>query len=84
MAHIVDLSEYRRRRRPARRASATPAPVPVAAGRPGPHYFCLRCNAETFKCFSTGIVHCAQCGARMRNLAISETPGDRRPNDRQP
>ena len=39
------------------------APAPI-----GNQWFCTRCDSETFRVFSTGNIHCANCGARMRNL----------------
>jgi ribosomal protein L37AE/L43A len=70
MAHIVDLAHYRKARKPARRDV-----VPAAASKPEPHFYCLRCEGDQFKLFSTGMVHCAHCGARMRNLSVADTPG---------
>jgi ribosomal protein L37AE/L43A len=70
MAHIVDLSQYRKARKaPPRRDIA-----PVSAYKPEPHFFCQRCESEQFKLFSSGEVHCDNCGARMRNLSVSDTP----------
>ena len=37
-----------------------------------PHYFCLRCDAERFQLYATGVIHCAQCGALMRNISVIE------------
>jgi hypothetical protein len=68
MATIVQLDQYRKpRRSPAR----TPAPVgTLSAG--APHYFCLRCDAERFQLYATGVIHCGQCGALMRNISVIE------------
>jgi ribosomal protein L37AE/L43A len=63
MENIVRLAEYRKRRKPARRAAA---PVELAA-----QYFCTRCDADEFKLSAAGMVHCAHCGALMRNLLVS-------------
>jgi ribosomal protein L37AE/L43A len=71
MAHIVDLSRYREARKPAPHRDT----APVSAYKPEPHFFCQRCESEQFKLFSSGVVHCAHCGARMRNLSVSDTPG---------
>jgi hypothetical protein len=68
MAQIVRLSEYRKQgasRRPAA-TTTTPAPGPNGA----PHYFCLRCDTDQFKLFPAGTVHCAHCGALMRNISV--------------
>jgi ribosomal protein L37AE/L43A len=61
MENIVRLAEYRKRRKPARR------PVPEA----GAQYFCTRCDSDEFKLSAAGMVHCAHCGALMRNLAVA-------------
>jgi ribosomal protein L37AE/L43A len=66
MKNIVRLAEYRKRRKPARRA----APAPEA----GAQYFCTRCDADEFKLSAAGMVHCAHCGALMRNLLVSSSP----------
>ncbi len=63
MENIVRLAEYRKRRKPARRASA---PAELTA-----QYFCTRCDADEFKLSAAGMVHCAHCGALMRNLLVS-------------
>jgi hypothetical protein len=31
-----------------------------------------RCDAERFRLYATGTVHCAQCGALMRNISVVE------------
>ena len=59
MENIVRLSEYR-----ARRQARLAAPLPAA------QYFCTRCDSGDFKLSSAGMVHCAQCGALMRNLLV--------------
>jgi len=63
MENIVRLAEYRKRRKPARRPSA---PAELAA-----QYFCTRCDADEFKLSAAGMVHCAHCGALMRNLLVT-------------
>ncbi len=63
MENIVRLAEYRKRRKPARRASA---PAELAA-----QYFCTRCDADEFKLSAAGMVHCGHCGALMRNLLVT-------------
>ena len=62
MENIVRLSEYRARRQ------ARPATPPSAA-----QYFCTRCDSGDFKLSAAGMVHCAQCGALMRNLLVGVT-----------
>jgi len=71
MAHIVNLSDYRK---PAKGVRAAPA---ASAERAEPHYYCLRCDTNAFKLASSGMVHCAHCGARMRNLLVSETVSEK-------
>ena len=66
MENIVQLAEYRKRRKPAKRASA-PADI-------GAQYFCTRCDSDEFKLSATGMVHCAHCSALMRNLLIAPSP----------
>lgn len=66
MENIVRLAEYRKRRKPPKRAS-----VPVEGGA---HYFCTRCDADEFKLSAAGMVHCAHCSALMRNLLVNPSP----------
>jgi hypothetical protein len=66
MENIVRLAEYRKRRKPPQRASA-----PVETGG---QYFCTRCDADEFRLSDAGMVHCAHCGALMRNLLVSPSP----------
>jgi len=68
MATIVNLSEYRSPRRAAQRET----PAPQAGIKAGPHYFCTRCETDRFKLFSSGSVHCAHCGALMRNITVAD------------
>jgi hypothetical protein len=62
--NVVRLAEYRKRRRlaPARRRPAA---------NWGAQYYCLRCDADEFRLFASGSVHCAHCGALMRNLGLT-------------
>jgi ribosomal protein L37AE/L43A len=66
MENIVRLADYRKRRKPAQRA--------VAPGESGAQYFCTRCDSDEFKLSAAGMVHCAHCGALMRNLLVSSSP----------
>ena len=61
--NIVRLADFRRRKAMAQRAGA--------GAEPGAQYFCLRCEAEEFRLFASGIVHCAKCGALIRNINVS-------------
>jgi len=67
MQNIVRLAEYRSRRRKAAARRAAPAEA-------GAQYFCSRCDADEFRLSTAGMVHCAHCGALMRNLAVSAPP----------
>jgi hypothetical protein len=60
MENIVRLAEYRQRRKQARK----PADL-------GAQYFCTRCDSDEFRLSAAGMVHCAHCGAVMRNLVVS-------------
>ena len=64
--NVVRLAEFRRRKAPAQRAGASP--------EPGAQYFCLRCEAEEFRLYAAGTIHCARCGALIRNLRVSPSP----------
>lgn len=65
MENIVRLAEYRSRRRKAARR-ATPDI--------GAQYFCTRCDSDEFKLSAAGMIHCAHCGALMRNLSVAAAP----------
>jgi len=68
MENIVRLEEYRKRRKPPRKAGAAP--------EAGAQYFCTRCDSDEFRLSALGMVHCAHCSALMRNLFVSpsQTP----------
>jgi ribosomal protein L37AE/L43A len=61
--NIVRLADFRRRKVMAQRAGAS--------AEPGAQYFCLRCEAEEFRLFASGVVHCAKCGALIRNINVA-------------
>jgi ribosomal protein L37AE/L43A len=63
MENVVRLAEFRRRKTQAQRATA--------GAEPGAQYFCLRCEAEEFRLFATGAIHCAKCNALIRNINIA-------------
>lgn len=69
MATITDLAQYRSSRKVERRE----APAPEAGIKPGPHYFCTRCETDRFRLYASGTIHCANCGAQMRNIVVAET-----------
>ena len=66
MENIVRLAEYRKRRK-APQAGRQPAPTGDSAAQ----YFCTRCDSDDFKLSAAGMVHCAHCGALMRNLLVT-------------
>jgi hypothetical protein len=61
MENIVRLDDYRKPRKPAR------AKAPDA-----PRFFCLSCDTDQFKLYASGSVHCASCGALIRNIGVSD------------
>ena len=63
MANVVRLSDFRRRKAQAQRAAATP--------ESGAQYFCLRCEAEEFRLYAAGTIHCAKCGSLIRNINVA-------------
>ena len=67
MENVVRLADYRKRRL---RGGGGGAP---AAQEGTAQYYCLRCDADDFKLYASGMVHCAHCGALMRNLLVSST-----------
>ncbi|HEX2565310.1 MAG TPA: hypothetical protein VHL85_00490 [Burkholderiales bacterium] len=66
MEKVVRLADYRHRRE-ARR----PRP---AANETVPHYYCQRCDTDRFKLYQSGAVHCASCGALIRNIVVTPSP----------
>jgi hypothetical protein len=70
-SNVVRLADYRKQRR-------RPAPAKrVAASRDvAPQYYCLRCDADEFRLYASGSVHCAHCGSLMRNLSVSHQQGE--------
>ena len=63
MENIVRLDEYRKTRRPPRASK-----VPDA-----PRFFCLSCDTDQFKLYASDSVHCAACGALIRNIGVSDS-----------
>ena len=66
MEKVIDLASYRSGHKRAR--ASVPAPETV------PHYFCQRCDTDQFKLYASGAVHCASCGALIRNILVSAGP----------
>jgi ribosomal protein L37AE/L43A len=67
MQKVVRLDDYRKPGAPRARAAAERAP----------HYFCQRCDADRFRLYASGAVHCADCGALIRNVEVSAAPTSR-------
>jgi ribosomal protein L37AE/L43A len=65
MENIVRLAEYRKRRQAQRPAA------PAGSADTGSQYFCTRCDGGEFRLTALGMVHCAHCGALMRNQLVS-------------
>ena len=61
--NVVRLADFRRRKAQAQRAGAS--------AEPGAQYFCLRCEAEEFRLYALGTIHCAKCGALIRNINVT-------------
>jgi hypothetical protein len=59
--NVVRLDDYRKARTPRR-------PQPPDA----PRFFCLSCDTDQFKLYASGSVHCACCGALIRNIGVSD------------
>ena len=72
MENIVRLEDYRRRR-------AGRGPQRAPAQDSGAQYYCLRCDADEFRLYASGMVHCAHCGALMRNLLVSAAKTEEAP-----
>lgn len=63
MENIVRLDDYRKTRKSTRLAKAPEAP----------RFFCLSCDTDQFKLYAAGTVHCASCGALIRNIEVSDS-----------
>ena len=61
--NVVRLAEFRRRKVLAQRVAAS--------AEPGAQYFCLRCEHEEFRLYASGTIHCARCGALIRNINVT-------------
>jgi hypothetical protein len=64
MENIVRLDDYRKpRKSPRSRAKAPDAP----------RFFCMSCDSDQFKLYASGKAHCANCGALIRNIEVSDS-----------
>jgi hypothetical protein len=66
MENVVRLDDYRKARKPARREPRPPE---------APRFFCMSCDTDEFKLYASGTVHCANCGALIRNIGVSDSQG---------
>ncbi|MGH7865990.1 MAG: hypothetical protein ACREQB_13445 [Candidatus Binataceae bacterium] len=64
MGLVVRFAEFQQQPKKARHPR-------VSAPDAGPAYYCMRCNADSFKLYPSGLAQCASCGAVMRNIAIA-------------
>lgn len=46
---------------------------PVAAPDPEPAYYCMRCNADVFNLYPSGLVKCTSCDAVIRNIVVADS-----------
>lgn len=65
MHNVVGLDEYRKQRKGGRGATQAPD---------APRYFCVTCDTDRFKLYAAGTVHCASCGALIRNIHVFGSP----------
>ena len=61
--NVIRLADARRRKQLAQRAAQS--------SDPAAQYFCLRCEHEEFRLYSSGTIHCAKCGALIRNILVN-------------
>jgi hypothetical protein len=71
MARVLNLDDFRARTRRVPRNPASGVPESAV-------YFCNRCAAEQFTLSPRGAVHCAHCGALMRNISVTNPGGSGR------
>ena len=72
MGQMIRMSDFRKP------AKALPGDAPDA----GPAYYCMRCDADLFKLFPSGLVQCSSCGAVIRNILVA--PSGRREQGQEP
>ena len=65
MGRVVHLSDFRK----PGKAPLSRAPAPD----PEPAYYCMRCDADVFNLYPSGLVKCTSCGAVIRNILVAES-----------
>ena len=65
MGRVVQMSEFRKAGKAPQRAAA--------AADPEPAYYCMRCDADVFNLYPSGLVKCTSCGAVIRNILVAES-----------
>lgn len=65
MGLVVRLSDFRKPAKALRSHAASPDPEPA--------YYCMRCDADLFKLFPSGLVKCTHCGAVIRNILVTNS-----------
>jgi len=66
MGQVLKLPDRGWKNAAARRPSGPPKPLGAN------NYYCTRCAGDRFLLYSCSSVQCADCGAKMDNLAIGE------------
>lgn len=65
MGQVIRISDFREPQ------GAEPDRAPAA--EPKPAYYCMRCDTDRFMLYPSGVVRCANCGAVMRNIKVSDS-----------
>ena len=65
MAVVVRLSDFRKPEKAVQSSRRAPDEEPG--------YYCMRCDADLFKLFPSGLVKCTNCGAAIRNILVTES-----------
>ena len=74
MGQVLRLAEFRKQPKKARHADAS---APDA----GPAYYCMRCDADWFKLYPSGLAQCTGCGAVMRNILVANSDAAKQGED---
>lgn len=65
MGLVVRLSDFRKPGKALQSRARAPNPEPA--------YYCMRCNADLFKLYPSGLVKCTDCGAVIRNIVVAQS-----------